>query len=59
MNKWLTVSALYLASVSGEGGGILLPGRRILPPTPHEGIVVNLPEHRLYFYPKLDAEPIP
>jgi L,D-transpeptidase ErfK/SrfK len=31
---------------------ILLPVRRILPPAPHEGIVVNLPEHRLYFYPK-------
>ena len=36
----------------GEGPEILLPGRRILPPTPHEGIVVNLPEHRLYYYPK-------
>jgi len=110
MNKWLTVSALYLASVSisslaavyelpadgsalvgtdslirlsyedrlfdvarryglgypeivranpgadiwlpGEGQEILLPVRRILPPTPHEGVVVNLPEHRLYYYPK-------
>jgi L,D-transpeptidase ErfK/SrfK len=109
MNKWLTLSALYLASVSGalaavyelpadgsavvgtdsrvtvssedklfdiarrygigypeivranpkadiwKAGGtqeILLPVRRILPPAPHEGIVVNLPEHRLYFYPK-------
>jgi L,D-transpeptidase ErfK/SrfK len=38
--------------VAGEGREILLPGRRILPPTPHEGIVINLPEHRLYFYPK-------
>ena len=36
----------------GEGREILLPGRRILPPTPHDGIVVNLPEHRLYYYPK-------
>jgi L,D-transpeptidase ErfK/SrfK len=36
----------------GEGREILIPGRRILPPTPHEGIVVNLPEHRLYYYPK-------
>jgi len=36
----------------GEGTDILLPGRRILPPGPHEGIVVNLPEHRLYYYPK-------
>jgi L,D-transpeptidase ErfK/SrfK len=37
----------------GEGTDILLPGRRILPPGPHEGIVVNLPEHRLYYFPKL------
>ena len=36
----------------GEGTDILLPGRRILPPGPREGIVVNLPEHRLYYYPK-------
>ena len=36
----------------GEGTDIMLPGRRILPPGPHEGIVVNLPEHRLYYYPK-------
>jgi L,D-transpeptidase ErfK/SrfK len=36
----------------GEGTDILLPGRRILPPGPREGIVVNLPEHRIYYYPK-------
>ena len=36
----------------GEGTEILLPGRRILPPAPRDGIVVNLPEHRLYYYPK-------
>jgi L,D-transpeptidase ErfK/SrfK len=36
----------------GDGTDILLPGRRILPPAPHEGIVVNLPEHRLYYFPK-------
>jgi L,D-transpeptidase ErfK/SrfK len=36
----------------GEGTDILLPGRRILPPGPHEGVVVNLPEHRLYYFPK-------
>ena len=38
--------------IPGEGADILLPGRRILPPGPREGIVVNLPEHRLYYYPK-------
>jgi L,D-transpeptidase ErfK/SrfK len=36
----------------GEGTAILLPGRRILPTGPREGIVVNLPEHRLYYFPK-------
>ncbi len=36
----------------GEGTDVLLPGRRILPPGPREGIVVNLPEHRLYYFPK-------
>jgi L,D-transpeptidase ErfK/SrfK len=36
----------------GEGRQILLPGRRILPPGPHEGVVVNLAEHRLYYFPK-------
>jgi L,D-transpeptidase ErfK/SrfK len=36
----------------GEGREIMLPNRRILPPAPHEGIVVNLPEHRLYYYPR-------
>jgi L,D-transpeptidase ErfK/SrfK len=36
----------------GAGKQIVLPGRRILPPGAREGIVVNLPEHRLYYYPK-------
>ena len=36
----------------GDGTDILLPGRRILPSGPRDGIVVNLPEHRLYYYPK-------
>jgi L,D-transpeptidase ErfK/SrfK len=36
----------------GEGTRVLLPKRRILPPGLREGIVVNLPEHRLYYFPK-------
>ena len=36
----------------GEGTEIVIPGRRILPPGPHTGIIVNLPEHRLYYFPK-------
>ena len=36
----------------GAGRNIVIPGQRVLPSGPREGIVVNLPEHRLYFYPK-------
>jgi L,D-transpeptidase ErfK/SrfK len=36
----------------GEGTQIVLPGKRILPPGPHEGVIVSLPEHRLYYFPK-------
>jgi L,D-transpeptidase ErfK/SrfK len=36
----------------GGGKMLVVPGRHILPPGPREGIVVNLPEHRLYYYPK-------
>jgi L,D-transpeptidase ErfK/SrfK len=36
----------------GAGKVITVPGRHILPAGPREGIVVNLPEHRLYYYPK-------
>jgi L,D-transpeptidase ErfK/SrfK len=35
----------------GAGTEILVPGRFILPDAPREGVVVNLPEHRLYYYP--------
>jgi L,D-transpeptidase ErfK/SrfK len=36
----------------GAGTKLTVPGRHILPPGPREGIVVNLPEHRLYYFPK-------
>ena len=36
----------------GAGKTLVVPDRHILPPGPREGIVVNLPEHRLYYYPK-------
>jgi L,D-transpeptidase ErfK/SrfK len=36
----------------GAGKMLIVPERHILPPGPREGIVVNLPEHRLYYYPK-------
>ena len=41
--------------VPGAGKQVIIPGRHILPPGPREGIVVNLPEHRLYYYPEAQA----
>jgi L,D-transpeptidase ErfK/SrfK len=35
----------------GAGRDIVIPGQRVLPTGPREGIVINLPEHRLYYYP--------
>lgn len=35
----------------GAGTEVVIPGQRLLPPGPREGIVVNLPEHRLYYFP--------
>jgi L,D-transpeptidase ErfK/SrfK len=37
----------------GEGAEIVLPTRYVLPPGPREGIVVNLAELRLYYYPSV------
>jgi L,D-transpeptidase ErfK/SrfK len=38
--------------IPGAGKHLIVPGRHILPGGPRVGIVVNLPEHRLYYYPK-------
>ena len=38
--------------IPGADKAVLVPGRHILPTGPHAGIVVNIAEHRLYFYPK-------
>lgn len=35
----------------GEGQQVVLPKRYVLPAGPREGIVVNIPEMRLYYYP--------
>ncbi len=38
--------------IPGAGKTLVVPNTHILPPGPREGVVVNLPEHRLYYYPK-------
>jgi len=45
--------------IPGADKEIVLPGRRILPPGPREGIIVNLPEHRLYYFPKRNGRDKP
>ena len=40
------------AWLPGEGTEIILPTRYILPPGPREGIVINLAEYRMYYFPK-------
>lgn len=37
--------------VPGKGTEVVIPSRYILPPAPREGVVVNLSELRLYYYP--------
>lgn len=36
----------------GEGTRVVIPTRFVLPAAPREGIVINLAEFRLYFYPR-------
>jgi L,D-transpeptidase ErfK/SrfK len=36
----------------GAGKQVIVPGRFILPPGLRSGIIVNVPEHRLYYFPK-------
>ena len=37
--------------IPGAGTEILIPSRYVLPDAPREGVVINLAEHRLYYYP--------
>ena len=39
-----------------EGTKVLVAKNRILPHTPREGLVLNLPEYRLYYYPSTENE---
>jgi L,D-transpeptidase ErfK/SrfK len=45
VNRWLP----------GEGSRVLLPTRYILPDAPREGIVLNVAEQRLYYYPEVPS----
>ncbi|MEX2353970.1 MAG: L,D-transpeptidase family protein [Gammaproteobacteria bacterium] len=38
--------------IPGDGQEVILPKQHVLPVVPHVGIVVNIPEMRLYYFPK-------
>jgi L,D-transpeptidase ErfK/SrfK len=38
--------------IPGEGARVVLPTQFMLPPGPRQGVVINLPEYRLYYFPK-------
>lgn len=38
----------------GEGTEIIIPTRYVLPDAPRRGIVINIPEYRLYYFPEDD-----
>lgn len=42
----------------GEGTEVLLPTRYVLPPGPRKGVILNLAEYRMYYFPEpIDGEP--
>lgn len=42
----------------GEGTRIVLPKKHLLPDAPRNGVVINLPEMRLYYYERPGAKPL-
>ena len=44
--------------IPGEGTKLVLPTRHILPDAPRKGVVINLPEMRLYYYQDANQPPI-
>lgn len=44
--------------IPGEGATIVIPARHLLPDADKSGIVINLPEMRLFFFPADGSEPV-
>jgi len=38
--------------IPGAEKTVFIPGRHILPTGPHRGVIINIAEHRLYYFPK-------
>ncbi|MCH9692957.1 MAG: L,D-transpeptidase family protein [Gammaproteobacteria bacterium] len=45
--------------VPGEGTEVVLPSRFVLPPGPRTGLVLNLAEYRMYYFPQAKAGETP
>lgn len=43
--------------IPGAGARVVLPKRHLLPEAPRNGIVINLPEMHLFYFPKDGSEP--
>jgi L,D-transpeptidase ErfK/SrfK len=58
VGRWFGLTAREISDANNHvdwwtppvGKDIILPDEHILPDTPHEGIVINVPELRLYYY---------
>ncbi|MCW8930877.1 MAG: L,D-transpeptidase family protein [Gammaproteobacteria bacterium] len=50
-NEILLVNPEVDRWLPGAGASILIPGSRVLPDVPREGLTLNLPEYRLYYFP--------
>jgi L,D-transpeptidase ErfK/SrfK len=66
VGRWFGVTAKEISNANGTidwwappvGKQIILPDEHILPDTPHVGIVMNIPEMRLYYYYPSPTGPI-
>jgi L,D-transpeptidase ErfK/SrfK len=47
------------AWVPGDGTTVTLPGQHVLPAAPRQGIVINVSEKRLYYYPPVARGQVP
>ena len=51
-NEIILVNPTVDRWLPGENTKVRIPNSRLLPNTPHKGLVLNLPEFRLYYYPE-------
>jgi L,D-transpeptidase ErfK/SrfK len=44
--------------IPGAGAKVVIPAQHILPDAPRQGVVINLPEMRLYYFPSNGGAPV-